>query len=458
MFATAINAVIGVGDGSRAILPLASDIVLSKGVGSASFSRASSQYATVDGVLTQFASGVPAFDNGAFLAEPAGSNKCTCYGVPRADSYGATLATGNATKGKVYEIVTITAVDWDAVGTLLSGTANTIGAQYVITGALTFTANDTGKECIDAVGTKAYHDGTAFVNPITNMTLSGDVAAVLSIALDADAVTAAGLDNVVNGGKVYKLDNSLGSTSATVGISPTTGVASIHSYSIYGYRVNAAAGLFMSSSGSWNVLFPIAIVYNRVTKENFLTTTGGSTRINVSAAGIVYFIIPQLEQSSVTTSIMPTVGAAASRAATVATIPVAGNLSAVNSAIVFDWTPKFSASATITEQCLISSYTDADNELTCLFNGTTFTFRKRVGGTNHDATIAGTATANVAKQIVLSILPDNSTQLQINGVAGTANADTTAVVLGTNIELGSCNSLSQMVAGISNLKIYNRSL
>lgn len=47
--------------------------------------------------------------------------------------------------GGVYEIVTHTDLDWSTGATLLSGTANTVGARYTVTGAITLDAGDTAR-------------------------------------------------------------------------------------------------------------------------------------------------------------------------------------------------------------------------------------------------------------------------------------------------------------------------
>ena len=282
-------------------------------------------YTVSGGIISQGAS--TALTSQGILLEPAATNKCTCYGVPRADSYGSTLNSGTATKGKVYEIVTRTSVNWDSVGTLLSGTSNTVGAQYLITGSLTFTANDTGKECIDRAGTKAYYD-TAFNNPITNMTLSGDTAAVLSIVDDTAELTSAGLLGVCNGGKVYKLDNSAGSGASYCAIGGATGNTNVHSGAVYARKASTASprcGWTATGGAEFGTVTLSA--YTRVSGNNQTpSTTGQFEMITCIAGAVCYFILPQLEESPFATSITPSAGSAGSRIATVLSEPVSGNL------------------------------------------------------------------------------------------------------------------------------------
>jgi len=439
---------------------LKSDLSLLSGTGVHTFTRASNQYGTAaDGSPLLATSGNPAYNaqtGTGILIEPASTNKCTCHGVPRADAYGSTLSSGAATKGKVYEIVTRTSIDWSTVGTLVSGAANTVGAKYLITGTLTFTADDTGKEAIDYIGTKAYHDGTAFQNPIVGMTLSGATQAVLSIVDDSTAISAAGLSGMVNGGKVYKLDNSLGIAVARLHIAGSVGNLNPHNA---GVRYRATGNLLLRdgwTATTWSAASTSATYIQKVSQAAIIPgNTGTVMMLEATVGAVAYFILPQLEEQSVATSPILTAGATATRAATVLSIPTASNIQVAPSRLEFRWTPSFATTVTIGTQCLWSSYTDANNELSILFTGTSLIFRKRVAGTNYDATIAATATAGVTKYIAAKVLADNSTQITVDDVAGTANSNTTAPIIGTTMEIGSLNGASQTVGNIQMVRTFN---
>lgn len=346
------------------------------------------------------------------LFEPPSTNKCTGYAVPRADAYGSTLASGTATKGKVYEIVTRTSIDWGTVGTLLSGTANTVGAKYVITGSLTFTASDTGKECIDAVGTKAYHDGTAFQNPITGMTLSGDTAAVLSIVTDQAAIEAAGLAKQTNGYKLYSILTGAGG----VGVIDFSGLFSAVTTSI-GIRARVVSGsATLSDNTGANSVAVTGSAFSRPKKENFTAVAGRNARLTVAASSQVIFGFYQAEDQPYLTSDIPTLGATAPRAATISTVPRAGNLPATGlRRIKLAWTPW--GSVTGTTQCLWSSYVDASNYVALWANNSIVYGEKRVAGVSEFVTFALTPTLLQTYEIDFGFLPDNTMFLKVDGVS-----------------------------------------
>ena len=72
-------------------------------------------------------------------------------------------------------------------------------------------------------------------NPVdtTGTVMTGDAAAVLSVVDDVSALAAAGLSAICSSGKVYKLDNSAGTTYAYCKLLPAVGNTNIHSASVY---------------------------------------------------------------------------------------------------------------------------------------------------------------------------------------------------------------------------------
>ncbi|MBU2539160.1 MAG: hypothetical protein KKH22_12060 [Proteobacteria bacterium] len=406
------------------------------------------------------------------LLEPLSTNKFTGYGVPRADALGSELivnaadrefssdtgfwskTAGSTISGGALNIISdgtlevahcppaITAGKFYTLtftATVNSGTAavaDALGSTFYYTiingsNSLTFLSKNNNwqfkrvtacnvsidnvscKEAIDYVGTKAYHDGTAFQNPITGMTLSGDVAAVLSIVTDQAAIEAAGLAKQTNGWKLYDLDNP-GAATAWVTGSGAVGNLNPHALSVIG-KVVSGSGLLTLSG-----LVPFGFTNTSlavIKKENATPlTTGGLWSIGVSAGCKIRFLAPQLEEQPYATSIMPTLGAAATRAATVSTVPRAGNLPATGlRRIVLQWTSW--GSVTGTTQCLWSSYVDASNYVALWANNAIVYGEKRVAGVSEFVTFVLTPTLMQTYEIDFGFWPDNTMFLKVDGVS-----------------------------------------
>ena len=203
---------------------------------------------TVDGngVVTEGAH-IPITGTKGMMFEPTSTNKCTCYGVPRADALGSNLLStaqsqmdsGWTTSGEstvsggvgrilstgAYSHITPTGPvlvagkyytwtytvsgspsgvlqtqDLDILPTAVG--INTVRILALSNSAVIFKRGapcditiDTVsvQENLDYPGTKAYHDGTAFQNPITGMTLSG------SDTLGSEMLTNGGFDSNTTG-------------------------------------------------------------------------------------------------------------------------------------------------------------------------------------------------------------------------------------------------------------------
>ena len=436
----------------------AGDLTVTKGTGPITYARASAYYNIQDAYWTKVLSGVPGYtDLLGIDIHPLSTNKCECWGFPRADAYGSTLTSGTAALGKVYEIVTITAIDWDTVGTLLSGTANTVGAKYVITGTLTFTADDTGKEAIDAVGTKAYHDGAIFQNPITGMTLTGDTAAVLSIVEDQvalEAMTVEQLDNLVNGWKDYDVTTGAGG-SATVTL---TGAMAATATSMSAYvRVLSGSCVIQDSTGTYDVT-PSGTAFVRYKEESFTPTAGSTLQIVVAASSQVRFLAPQVESLPYTTPLNPSEGATSTRAAIDVSAPMTGNypLTGSRHIPVFEWTP--SAMATGVVQCLWSSVTDANNYVAIWLTGSTeIKVEKMVGGVSEETAYTGTFVNGTTYKVDAGFYANNKMNLQVDGSDATVDTSTTAApVFDATQWIGSFAGANHMSGNIKNLSITNQ--
>lgn len=150
-------------------------------------------------------------------------------------------------------------------------------------------------------------------NPISTAGLAkaGDPAAVLSLVDDAAALEAGGLLGVVTAGKVFELNNSAGTSTATVTVPGSTGNTNAHSISVYA-RVLSGGNGRLEMSG---VIGRIAIngtSYVRWVSPNVVPTDAARNLVVSAEAGqTVRFILPQLEEGSFVTSPIVTQGAPA---------------------------------------------------------------------------------------------------------------------------------------------------
>ncbi|MGE4544230.1 MAG: hypothetical protein AB7D06_08975 [Pedobacter sp.] len=121
----------------------------------------------------------------------------------------------------------------------------------------------------------------------SNIGTGGDAAAVLSVVDDSDALAAAGLDKICTSGKVYKLDNSAGISSAWVLLGAVT--TAPHSGSAYIRSTGGNITIYVTSTPH------ASPTYIRRT----VTAAGTATQMTISAVAgaVVYFILPQLEES-----------------------------------------------------------------------------------------------------------------------------------------------------------------
>jgi hypothetical protein len=164
-------------------------------------------------------------------------------------------------------------------------------------------------------------------NPVdtTGLTLSGDVAATLTVVDDSVALAAAGLSEVCMSGKVYKLDNSTGTVVGTVAIDGKTTNLNAHIVCCYWRGVGEA---LMRLTYSSDVSSSLPLEYTRKVTTTDSNDENALTKIEVTAGSIVYFILPQLEEGSIATA--PIIGAdtaaTASRAADTLCIPTVGRL------------------------------------------------------------------------------------------------------------------------------------
>ena len=166
---------------------------------------------------------------------------------------------------------------------------------------------------------------------------------------------------------------------------------------------------------------------------NVFTVTGAGT-VTVTVAGTVTFF--QLENGAFPTTQIANAGAAGTtvtRIKDVTQYVSAGNIAATMSGTI-QVAPE-QTFGTFTGY-VFSTYVDANNSTSVLFDGTNLIARKRIGGTNHDATIAWTPTANTVAKVGFRFDGVNGCDVWLNGVKGANNNTTTAAQIGTNFQIG----------------------
>ncbi|MEQ9518640.1 MAG: hypothetical protein RLN89_04290 [Parvibaculum sp.] len=150
---------------------------------------------------------------------------------------------------------------------------------------------------------------------LTNISKSGDAASTLTVVDDATALMTAGLSNICSSGKVYKLDNSAGVTSALAIVDGETGSTGQHAVSAY-MRGTGAARLSFSVTGG-NAASALTSSYVRRTFTNSPLTATDKMRVVAEPGTVVFFVLNQLEEGGRATPPIVTAGTATPRAACV---------------------------------------------------------------------------------------------------------------------------------------------
>lgn len=140
--------------------------------------------------------------------------------------------------------------------------------------------------------------------------LAGDPAGVLTVVDDSAALAAAGLSGICTSGKVFKLDNSAGSSIVVATIGGFTGNTNPHTVSVWS-RVTGGTGRVEMSGNIGRITYSNA-AYERKVSAN-LTPTDGLRQVAITATAgtIVYFILNQLEEAAFAGPPIVTTGAAA---------------------------------------------------------------------------------------------------------------------------------------------------
>lgn len=169
----------------------------------------------------------------------------------------------------------------------------------------------------------------------------------------------------------------------------------------------------------------------------------------------VYAFGADVKAANFLSSYIATTTAAASRAATVLSYPTLNNIASGQFTIALEFTPTHTPSGTI---YLWGSYVDANNGTYLLHDGTNLILRKRIGGTNYDATIVNPFVANQMYRIVAKS-SHNGMNTMLDGKLGTMNSNSSPAQLGTTFEVGSDGQGgNQPFAYIKDLKHYSKAL
>lgn len=174
-----------------------------------------------------------------------------------------------------------------------------------------------------------------------------------------------------------------------------------------------------------------------------------------ATSGTVDATFAQCEAGASASSRILTTSAAVTRNADVEASPAAGNISAAAGTISLEFTPQHAPSGTI---FLWASYIDVSNYTALLHDATNLIFRKRVAGTNYDATIANAFVSGTTYQVAASWGAAGSS-IVLDGVVGTPHANTTAAQIGSTMQIGSDgNGLQQPFAALEDARIWQRQL
>lgn len=259
------------------------------------------------------------------------------------------------------------------------------------------------------------------VNPTdtTNFIKAGDAASVLAVVDDATALATAKRSNICTSGYVYELDNSAGSAKAYAIIVGGVGNTNAHSFRALCRAVAGTGYLYMYTIAGMPEISSAA--YADVQKLNHTPTNAVATiGIAANEGAVVRFIMPELiEAPFLGTPVMPK--------------PTEDGLSAVTrladqvSFATPAWLLQRPNDFAVIQRCipaavqdakhLLSSYTDASNELSLILSTSAVTFRKRAGGTSTDTAVTYTHVAATLFEVIAY----------------------STTVLGTGIALRSCN-------------------
>lgn len=268
------------------------------------------------------------------------------------------------------------------------------------------------------------------------------------------ALTATGIDGATNAASTLTASAINGTALQSI-----TLAAAARSSSAYVKRRTGTGAVSMTRDGgtTWTDITS-QLNTSTFTRVSILNTsvTNPSVGFKLAVSGDAIDVdFVQDEAGVVATSPILTTSATATRAATVASFPVTGNLPASGPfAIRLALTPKKSAAQYTTTEYLWSSWTDINNETSIFYDGSTLTFRKRIAGVNYDATKALSVVAGGTYYILARYSPNSGSDIFALGAKGTGNSNTTVPVLASTFQAGSSNNVGQFQGNITWLTDY----
>ena len=290
------------------------------------------------------------------------------------------------------------------------------------------------------------------------LTVANAVAGSLANSFDESGVSV-NLTSICSTGKIYRCVNTSGGA-LFINVGGETATLNPHTYSVFykttssTIRLRAAGG---DSEGSLT-LPPSTAGFTRKSVTG-TPTIPRALELRVPDGQSIDLILPQLEEGAFCTS--PIVGAdttaSATRAATVLTYPTAGKIRSNNMAFRKVIVPKATGQSGV---WIKASYTDASNYTGLLLDPTTITLRKRIAGTNNDATVSVTHAAGVSLEVVCVRASTFGAQLAVRaftggtwgawtvGTAVTAAGAKANAIIAAGYQLGALNSISQFTGNI----------
>ena len=237
-------------------------------------------------------------------------------------------------------------------------------------------------------------------NPVdtTNITKSGDAAAVLSVVDDTAALTAAGLIGICTSGKVYKLDNSGGSSYAYTTLAGAVANINVHTQSVYCRKASTPSPR-MSDTAFMSAVTITTTNYSGYTRTWTPDGAGRSVMFEAAPGAIVYFILPQLEEGAFATppifDLLNDSLTSITRAATNLSLSATNIIAANDFGQLLEWIP----GATGQTGVLWSTRVDASNYTQISCTPTQILYTKVISGVATTVTVTYTHTVNVPVRI-----------------------------------------------------------
>jgi lysophospholipase L1-like esterase len=277
------------------------------------------------------------------------------------------------------------------------------------------------KEIFNAIGTNSSNAG-----PLGIRGVGGPAAATMTIVDDSAALAAAGIAAT----RAVRVDGLAGGTYMQV--LGATGNTNPHMLSVYARKTGSGVGGLMLSSPGWSGEESISSEsYQRIARAVTPSSAGSYLGIRVDAGTSVYFVLPQLEEGTAMSPVIVTAGAPATKQVSFLAYPSANNFRVGKLSGTVEWTP-----ATTDAGWIWSSYVDAGTATGVLYDGSSLIFRKRIGGVNYDATRALAVVAGTTYSVGWRVNYDGTTDVFLNGMKGTGNANTGTFALGPLVNVG----------------------